>query len=90
MNRDSHTAPFLFHLIQVLHLKTLLNTSGDADGESVRQELNNLNDQLDSNSTAISENAVTLLDGLTRDKYIVAKPAAEMEAETGLIEEGAE
>ena len=55
-----------------------------------RLSLKNLNDQLDSNSTAISENAVTLLDGLKRDKYIVAKPAAEMEAETGLIEEGAE
>jgi len=52
--------------------------------------LKNLNDQLDSNPTAISENAVTLLDGLKRDKYIVAKPAAKMEAETGLIEEGAE
>ncbi|GMU90766.1 MAG: hypothetical protein AMXMBFR49_29710 [Chlorobiota bacterium] len=129
---------------QIANLKTLLNTSGDADGVSVKAELKNLNDQLDdlvfkiksqnpdfasleypkpaevteiqsklgkdetllqyfisdygawvfvmtgsdfelvkldSNSTAISENAVTLLDGLKRDKYTVAKPAAEMDAE---------
>ncbi len=70
--------------------KTLLNISDDTDGESVWQELKNLNDQLDSNPTAISENAVTLLDGLIRDKYTVAKPATEMETETGLTEEGAE